>query len=370
MLHRLLVCCTVVFSIVSVASSFANGVSQNDVFQSEKTIPEIVAFNASSFSLAGPNTPVTLSWQVEKATRIRLMDDAWGTLQDDLSSEGSTTFTPGVGQRYWLVAYGEGGQASRAVEIKVAVSDSNAHALWPTSQSIDSLQSRVSTSLTTAEDGSSYLGDLSGNYYKFSANGQLLWKHPIGVVMQQGLLVGDYLILGVSDGASENSERDSGSDFAPSSAKGKVLVLDTETGGIKAQYATRGAVLAQPIWDASHEIVYAADFNGVIYGLQLQVSGSVVRLIHAREYQLEQWGEQSNAIVSAPTLMDDILYVSTRDGTLIPVSMRFDGVRHAERIEAVSPSSKDQNPSQKATDNAPSREFELWRRKLGGEGEK
>jgi hypothetical protein len=264
---------------------------------------EIQAFSALPSKLFQPGEPVAISWSVPGATKVTLVDNSDGTRLEGLQAEGLVRVAPSATTTYTLFANGPSGSKTAKIEVTLASEEPVNH--WKVSssniksnsllkdkkvQGLQALQKiqqgseSISASLTAMDDGSIYQGSFDGNYYQFSAEGDMSWTlEDAGVVMNQAAVLEDIVFVG-----------------ANSSEGGRVLALKPDK-SILWEVNTTSGVIASPVINTDSGILYAVSYNGTVLALN-NVDGNELW-----RYQLPD-GATVNA---SPTLSEDgtVLYI-------------------------------------------------------------
>ncbi|WP_444957574.1 outer membrane protein assembly factor BamB family protein [Microbulbifer sp. ZKSA002] len=255
---------------------------------------EIRAFSALPEKLFQPGDSAGLSWLVLGATTVTLINNGNGTRIEGLQAQGVVRVAPTTTTTYTLFAKGPSG--SKTAQIQVNLASGQPSNLWKSGPPVKSLISQLSlqqvqlqpesigASLTALEDNSVYQGNFDGNYYHFSADGELTWTlDDIGVVMSQAAVSNGIAYVGAN-------KAEGGRVFAVKADKSILWQIHTESG-----------VIASPILSADHSMIYAVSYSGTIYALNI-VDGS------------EQWRYQlpnGETVNTTPTLSEDgtVLYI-------------------------------------------------------------
>ncbi|WP_444895185.1 outer membrane protein assembly factor BamB family protein [Microbulbifer sp. SSSA005] len=264
---------------------------------------EIQAFSALPNKLFRPGEPVGISWSVPGATKVTLIDNSDGTRLEDLQAEGLVRVSPTNTTTYTLIANGPSGIETAEIVVTLAsekpinqweLSSSNSEASSlqqaQKAQPLKALQKMqqnpdsISASLTAVNDGSVYQGSFDGNYYQFSAEGDMSWTlEDAGVVMNQAAVLGNIIFVG-----------------ANSPEGGRVLALKPDK-SVMWEIGTTSGVIASPIINTDSGILYAVTYDGTVLALDNASGNELWR------YKLPD-GETVNA---SPTLSEDgtVLYI-------------------------------------------------------------
>ncbi|MCH9663758.1 MAG: PQQ-like beta-propeller repeat protein [Gammaproteobacteria bacterium] len=262
---------------------------------------EIQAFSALPDKLFQPGDTAGLSWSVPGAKTVTLLDNSDGTRLEGLRAQGVVRVAPTATTTSTLSAKGPAGTESAQLHIVVASEEPKN--LWndfPRAQQQRGKQllrspEAIGTSLTALEDGTVYQGSFDGNYYRFSAEGALIWTlEGVGVVMNQAAVTDKLVFVGAN-----NAE--GGHIFALKPDQSLLWEVHTDSG-----------MIASPILNADNSLVYAASYNGTILGLNT-ADGN------------EQWRYQlpdGDTVTAAPTLSEDgsTLYIHNTDNKIYAVS--------------------------------------------------
>lgn len=258
---------------------------------------KINQFTVSAAQITDQNQSVTLSWDVQGAKAIRLANNASSEVQAGLEAKGSLIVNPKVTTRYNLQV--SDGNESKDVAREVIVDLPAPPSLWPSSVTLDRLENKVGASLTMDEDGSAYVGDFDGNYYKFSPNGNMEWVlEDVGLAMGKATFLRGDLIFGVvlqddpddSGGAVYRISKDKkvrwrvpfkdqvvassvlSSDFSEVfvvSLSGNIYSLNAEFGEENWSYSLSGRFFSRPIFNSSKNALIIKEASGKIFSLNV-----------------------------------------------------------------------------------------------------
>ncbi|WP_445354328.1 PQQ-binding-like beta-propeller repeat protein [Microbulbifer sp. EKSA008] len=269
---------------------------------------EIRAFSALPEKLFQPGDSSGLSWSVLGATTVTLINNSNGTRIEGLQAKGVVRVAPTTTTTYTLFANGPSG--SKTAQIQVTLASGQPSNLWESGPPAKSMISHISlqqvqlqpesigASLTALEDNSVYQGNFDGNYYHFSADGELTWTlDDIGVVMSQAAVSNGIAYVGVN-------KAEGGRVFAVKADKSILWQVHTESG-----------VIASPILSPDHSMIYAVSYSGTIYALNI-ADGS------------EQWRYQlpgGETVSTAPTLSEDgsVLYIHSTNHKVFALKNGF-----------------------------------------------
>ncbi len=237
--------------------------------------PELIihTFSSSSGTINQAGREVTLSWTSWNATDIRLSNDVTSTVTTGLAENGSFVVTPQQTTRYTLTAIRGAEQVNKnlTITLNTAVPDSR----WSSNLSLDDDQF-ISTSITVADDGSTYVGSFDGSLYKMNANGDVDWVLPdTGRVMGKVVINNNNIIFG-GDSASSHI--------------GTICSFNTD-GTEDWVFSALSPVMASPVISQDGAVVYGVSFDGVIYALNS--SDGSLRWSHMLD---------NAQVVAAPTL--------------------------------------------------------------------
>jgi len=253
----------------------------------------INAFTSLPDRIARVGDSAGLSWSVQGASSVTLINDADETQLTGLSPVGTAQVSPRINTTYTLMAEGPGGSASAQIQVTIAsVQPENA---WDPSP-IEQVPEAISASLTVAEDGAVYLGAFDGNYYRFSPNGSLDWTlENIGVAMNKAAVSSGRVIVGTSG-----------------KSGGRILSLKADK-SLAWEVHTPSGVVASPILNSDTSRVYVATYSGDMLGLSV-ADGS------------EQWRytlPEGETVSAAPILSQDgsTLYVHSNNHQVFALSV-------------------------------------------------
>ena len=249
---------------------------------------EIRAFSALPDKLFQPGDSAGLSWSVPGATTVTLIDNNDGTRLDGLQAQGVVRVAPTTTTTYTLSAKGPSGAKTAQIQIRLASeqrenqwksrSQAKSQRNRRSLQQVQQLPESIGASLTALGDSAVYQGNFDGNYYRFSADGELSWMlEDIGVVMSQAAVLDGVAYVG-----------------ANSAEGGQILALKADK-SILWQVPTESGVIASPVLSTDHNWVFAVSYNGTVYALDAADGREQWR------YQLPE-GETVNA---APALDEE-----------------------------------------------------------------
>ena len=270
---------------------------------------EVQAFSALPDKLFQPGDTAGLSWAVPGAKSVTLIDNTDGSRLEGLLAQGVVRVAPTATTIYTLAA--EGDSVTQTAQLQITVVSAQPQNKWkdrPQAKStrksknaVQALQKvhqqpgSIGASLTALKDGTVYQGSFDGNYYQYSADGVMAWKlENAGVVMNQAAVADDLAFVG-----------------ANSAEGGRVFALKPDKSLLWEAHTDSG-IIASPILNADHSLVYAASYNGTILGLNA-ADGS------------EQWRYRlpnGKTVSAAPTLSEDgsTLYIHSTDHIVYAVS--------------------------------------------------
>ncbi len=270
---------------------------------------EVQAFSALPNKLFQPGDTAGLSWSVPGAKTVTLLDNRDGTRLEGLRAQGVVRVAPTVTTTYTLSAKGDSG--TQTAQLQIAVVSAQPQNKWKdrpqtkssrknknavqTLQTVQQPPESIGASLTALKDGTVYQGSFDGNYYQYSADGVMAWKlENAGVVMNQAAVTDKLAFVG-----------------ANSVKGGRVFALKPDK-SLLWEVRTDSGIIASPILNADHSLVYAVSYNGTILGLNA-ADGS------------EQWRYRlpnGKTVSAAPTLNKDgsALYIHTTDHKVYAIS--------------------------------------------------
>lgn len=230
---------------------YVAGSDPNDV----DSIPNatVSQFSASSSIISQAGVAVTLSWVTINGDNVELEEDVNHTVTGSLEYSSSLIVNPQQTTTYTLTVSSSGGEDSKSLTITVDTPAPGT--LWSNSISLGDDQF-VSTSITVADDGSSYVGALNNNYYKVDSNGTLKWQlEGVGMVLGKAVLTPTAIIIGAG-----------GSDPGGSSVPGQIAAF-THSGILQWSHITDSAVMSSPVITPGGATVYGVSYRGTVYAL-------------------------------------------------------------------------------------------------------
>lgn len=251
----------------------------------------INAFAALPERISKAGDSAGLSWVVQGATSVTLINDVDTTRLTSLPSMGTARVSPRINTTYTLQAEGPGGVSD--MRIPVTIVSVPPESAWDP-YVMDEVPESIGASLTVTDDGAVYLGAFDGNYYRFTPNGTLDWAiESMGVVMNKAAVSNGRVIVGTS-----------------SASGGRILSLKPNQ-SLEWDVHTPSGIVASPIVNSDATRVYASTYDGIILGLSTTDGSELWR------YELPD-GETVSA---SPTLSEDgtVLYVHTNNHQVFAV---------------------------------------------------
>ena len=234
----------------------------------------------------GQNEEINLHWEITGAESINIYDGDTVLHEDNFQGlrvrTGTLTVYPEQATTYRLIASGLNSSWESALHI--GYEDSQSHEQWPDSSHDN--QDFILDSLTVMPDGSHYVSRRDGRYSLYAPNGEgnkvLQWNlDGVGLVDHKATVIDDVAIVGSS---------------SASQSKGQVVAFQPD-GTVAWQFLAEHPVKAKPISDSSGKVIYAVDYFGKVYALDV-LSGALLWA-----YQLP---ESDLIVTNTPALQEKV----------------------------------------------------------------
>lgn len=255
------------------------------------------------------NRSVLLSWSVQGASRIDLISE-YGDVYNNLGHSARINLNPSKPTNYSLVISSPSGEVTKSIFIDSTLSaPSN---LWGKSVSTDLLKENINTSITLADDGSTYIAGFDSSYSKISPNGMTEWTiQELGLVLRKGIVIEDDIIISADTSKISNAV-----------SKGSVYRLKSN-GEISWQFpsendaALNSEIMSKPVLSADNSIIYVFTYYGHVLALDVE-SGSCVwsqRVLSSNSERIlgDPFLDYSNNQMVLPITSDSGRYLASFD---------------------------------------------------------
>jgi outer membrane protein assembly factor BamB len=147
-----------------------------------------------------------------------------------------------------------------------------------------------------AARGRLYFGASNRQFYALDAHGLFLWRFTAGDnIATQPVIAGNLIVFGSEDH--------------------HVYAVDAETGALRWQIGTNGAVVSSPALDASGQVVIIGADDGTAYALD-PASGA------------QHWAYNTGGAIEAPIIISQsVAYVASHDGALYALDVQTGALR-------------------------------------------